>query len=99
MASYPDAYLNYWSDVYAEGDLNGRGVSLEQFLANPRRSAALRGDPNPRRLQEVDPLDGDDPATEVRDGRLIEKMRHGARSQRPTPWAQRFAHKLRRVLS
>lgn len=34
----PDASLDFWCDVYVRLDLRARGLSLDQFLAQPRES-------------------------------------------------------------
>jgi len=36
-ATYPDEYLEYWSDRYVARGYFYRGVTLMQFLANPHR--------------------------------------------------------------
>lgn len=42
----PDAQLHFWSDVYlANPAVRARGVSLEQFLGNPREILVACGTP------------------------------------------------------
>ena len=102
MPSYPDDYLNHWSDVYVARAVQAHGITLEQFLVRPEavlaRIEARPVVPSHRRHAGIDPLDGDFACTKVRNGRLVMKLWLGTKSNRPTPWARRVANKLRRVL-
>lgn len=106
LARIPDETLNHWADVYVACNVRDFGFSLDQFLAQPhqllarieRRLAARNLLAMKRRAPSVDPCDADDPATEIRDGRLVEKLRHSPHPLGPTPFAKRFFHRLFRRL-
>lgn len=98
----PDATLNFWADEYVARNLRDHDVSLEQFLAQPlqvlarveRRCAARSQVAAFRRHPALDPREADDPATEVRGGRLVEKLRHSPAKSTPTPFARRLFHRF-----
>lgn len=103
----PDETLNHWADAYIARNVRDFDVSLDQFLAQPhavlarieRRLAARNLLALKRRHPGVDPCDADDPATEVRGGRLTEKLRHSPHPRGPTPFAKRWFHRLLRSAS
>ena len=43
--TYSDEYLNYYADRYVAGRLHAHGVSLDDYLADPDRYAALAWEP------------------------------------------------------
>lgn len=98
LLKMPDAELNALCDVYQEERLIDRGVLLESFLAHPEPILMHFHLPmrHPQR-GAADPLQCDDAGTEIRNGQLCEKLRHGHMRDRPTTFAQRLFGRFRRV--
>ncbi len=103
MKTYSDDYLNHYADRYVALHLKRHGVTLEQYLANPRQYdglAMLPFPPLPAQLAVQRQIDAETERQEAsierlprRDGVAIEPLRHRRFPKRS--WLGFFVRKVK----
>lgn len=100
---YTDDYLEFYAEQYAEHMVYLHGVTLDQYLADPARYRDLLGAPYPlmdrqkaaaERWSNESAEQHEDCETVMRDGAVIQPMRHHRhpkRSPRAAFWRKRRA--------
>lgn len=78
MATYTDQHIEYWGEIYLCAAVSERGVTFERFLARPHLYMSADAVRAAEAAAAERALSRAAPDARLRDGRLIEPLRHHA---------------------